>query len=247
MKRRALFCCLAATLLAAQAPAPEVEITNEPHHHLTFENQSVRVFKVQVDPNAETLTHWHRHDYIAISLGPAEVSNTVKDKPPVTIKFQDGEARFTLATFAHFVRDLGDQPFRNVTVEILEDQSLRHSELVPKRDPKPDPKREDDRGLKALRGGTKQTLFVKDNIRATGFELQPGGVAPRLEYAGPHLFVAVTDLDLRENIKGEGPALAHYKSGESKWLLPNYSVSITNAGAKPAKYVTLEWPQKALD
>ena len=244
--KRVLFCLLA-TLLTAQAI--EVEITNEPHHHLTFENQSVRVFKVQVDPNAETLTHWHRHDYIAISLGPAEVSNTVKDKPPVTIKFQDGEARFTLATFAHFVRDLGDQPFRNVTVEILEDQSLRQPtpESVPKRYPKPVPKREEDRGLEVLRGGTKQILFVKDNIRATEFELRPGGVAPRLEYAGPHLFVAVTDLDLRENIKGEGLALAHYKSGESKWLLPNYSVSLTNAGAKPAKYVTLEWPQKALD
>src|ERR1700688_1630784 len=166
MKRRALFCCLPATLLTAQAI--EVEITNEPHHHLTFENQSVRVFKVQVDPNAETLTHWHRHDYIAISLGPAEVSNTVKDKPPVTIKFQDGEARFTLATFAHFAHDLGHQPFRNVAVEILEDQSLRQPtpESVPKRCPKPVPKREEDRGLEVLRGGTKQILFVKDNIRA---------------------------------------------------------------------------------
>src|SRR5271156_4761865 len=111
---------LAVTLLTAQAVAPEVEITNEPHHHLTFENKSVRVFNVEVDPNTETQMHWHRHDYIAVTLGPAEIVNTGKDKPPVTVKFQDGDTRFASATFAHFVRAVGNQPFRNVTIEILE-------------------------------------------------------------------------------------------------------------------------------
>ena len=64
MKRNLFFFCLITTLLAAQATAPEVEITAEPAHHLTFENKSVRVFNVEVPPHAETLMHWHRHDYI---------------------------------------------------------------------------------------------------------------------------------------------------------------------------------------
>src|ERR1700741_52258 len=118
---------LAATLLAVQAAAPEVEITAEPHHHLTFENKSVRVFNVEVDPNSETLMHWHRHDYISVSLGSAEIANSVKDKPPVTVKLPDGDVRFVSAPFAHFVRDVGPQPFRNVTIEVLEDESLRNS------------------------------------------------------------------------------------------------------------------------
>src|SRR5277367_1472622 len=126
MKRSILFCLLTtlltallAALLAAQT-APEVEITAEPHHHLTFENKSVRVFNVEVPPNDATEMHWHRHDYIAVTLGAAEISNTVKDKPAVTVKFTDGDTRFASATFAHVVRDTGAGPFRNVTVEILE-------------------------------------------------------------------------------------------------------------------------------
>ena len=233
MKPRLLF-CLIATLLAAQTSAPEVEITNEPHHHLTFENQSVRVFNVEVPPHTDTLMHWHRHDYIYVTLGATEVVNAVKDKPAVTVKLQDGETRFSSATFAHIARNLTDQPFRNVTIEILEDQSLRNSTA----------KWDEDRGLDILPRGTKQVLWIKDGIRATEFELQPGGVVPMHHHAGPHLFVAVSDLDLREKFLTDvhPPETGPLKSGDSKWLPGNYSHAITNAGSKAAKFVTLEFP-----
>ena len=239
---RLVLLCLVATILVAQATAPEVEITAEPHHHLTLENKSVRVFYVEVDPNTETQMHWHRHDYIAIALGPAEISNTVKDEPPATVKFQDGDTRFTSATFAHFVRDIGDQPFRNVTIEILDDANLRNSAA------KWDPSDNEDRGLKVLTNGTQQILFVKDGIRVTEFELQPGGIVPMHHHAGPHLLVAVSDLDIRSDVKSDfpdgpqGPMPGHFKSGDSKWLPGGYSHTITNTGAKPANFVTLEFP-----
>jgi quercetin dioxygenase-like cupin family protein len=237
MKRYALF-CLIVSLLAAQAAAPEVEITAEPHHHLTLENKSVRVFNVEVDPHAETLMHWHRHDYIYVTLGPTEIVNAVKDKPPATVKLQDGETHFSPATFAHIARNITDQPFRNVTIEILEDDTLRNSTA----------KWEEDRGLDILQGGTKEVLFVKDGIRVTEFELQPGGIVPMHHHAGPHLLVAVSDLDIRSDVKSDapggpqGPMPGHFKSGDSKWLPGNYSHTITNTGPKPAKFVTLEFP-----
>jgi quercetin dioxygenase-like cupin family protein len=239
MKRRLLF-CLIATLLAAQAT--EVEITNEPHHHLTFENKSVRVFNVEVDPHSETLMHWHRHDYIYVTLGTTEIVNAVKDKPPVTVKLQDGETRFSPATFAHVARNLSDHPFRNVTIEILEDDTLRNSTA------KWDAQEKNDRGLDILQNGTKEVLFVKDGIRATEFELQPGGIVPMHHHAGPHLLVAVSDLDIRSDVKSDapggpqGPMPGHFKSGDSKWLPGNYSHTITNTGPKTAKFVTLEFP-----
>lgn len=232
MKRFPFLFCLVASLLAAQAAAPDVEITAEPHHHLTFENKSVRVFNVEVDPNTETLMHWHRHDYIYVTLGAAEISNTVKDKPPVTVKFTDGDTRFSPATFAHFVRDTGPEPFRNVTIEILEDDSLRQSTA----------KWDEGRGLDVLTKGTKQILFVKDGIRATEFELQPGGIIPTHHHSGPYLLVAVSDLDIRSDVEGRGPMPGHFKSGDSKWLPGNYSHTVTNTGQQPAKFVTLEFP-----
>jgi len=236
MKRLALL-CLFSTLLAVQAVAPEVEITSEPHHHLTLENKSVRVFNVDVGPHSETLMHWHRHDYIYVTFGDTEIVNEVKDKPPVTVKLKDGETRFSPAAFAHIARNVADQPFRNVTIEILEDESLRHSS----------PHWDEDRGLDILTNSTKQILFVKDGIRVSEFELQPGAVVPLHHYTGPHLFVAVSDLDLRESdirsdVKGQGPMPGHFKSGDSKWFPGNYSHTLTNTGTKPAKFVTLEFP-----
>ena len=245
MSHYALFLCIGcigATLMVAQATAPEFEITNEAHHHLTFENQYVRVFNVEVGPNTQTEMHWHRHDYIAVTLGDAEVSNTVKDKPTVTVKLHDGDTTFASGNFAHYVSDLGNQPFRNVTIELLQDASLRNSAATGKIH------WDEDRGLSVFDRGTKQILFVKDGIRVTEFELQPGGTVPNQHHTGPHLLVAVTDLDIRSDVKSDepkgpqGPMPGHFKSGDHKWLPGNYSHTITNTGAKPAKFVTLEFP-----
>ena len=223
-------------LLSAQA-TQEVEITAEPHHHLTFENKSIRVFNVEIPRGSDTLTHWHRHDYIVVTLGAVEIVNTVKDKPPVTMKFADGDTRFVSATFAHTVRDLSEQPFRNVTIEILEDATLRNSPS------KWDASKNEDRALNILQGGTKQILFVKDGIRVSETELQPGAVIPRHHHTSPHLLVAVSDLDLRSDIEGQAPASEHFKSGDSKWIPGGFTHTLTNTSTKPAKYITLDFPK----
>jgi quercetin dioxygenase-like cupin family protein len=228
-----LFCLV---LLSVQALAPEVEITAEPDHHLTFENKSVRVFNVEVPPHSDTLMHWHRHDYISIALGSADIVNAVKDKPPAPLKLQDGETRFAPATFAHIARNVGDQPFRNVTIELLEDESLRTSVA------QGNAHWDEDRGLDVLTNGTKQILFVKDAVRVTQFELQPGGVIPLHHHTGPVLVVALTDYELRNDIQGKPSATVSMKTGESKWIPGGYSHTVTNPGPKPAKYVTLEFP-----
>jgi quercetin dioxygenase-like cupin family protein len=222
--KRQIFFCLLATLLAAQALAPEVELSAEPHHHLTLENKYVRVYNVEVPPHSDTLMHWHRHDYISINFA-AEIVNAVKDKPPLTIKLEDGETKFSPAPFAHIVRNQTDQPFRNVTVEMADDESLRRSNTH----------WDEDRALETFPGGTQQILFVKDGIRASEFELQPGAAVPKNHHPGPRLLVAVSDLDLRED-----KLPAHLKSGDSKWLPADYPHTITTTS--PAKFITLEFP-----
>ena len=142
------------------------------------------------------------------------------------------------------MRDLSDHPFRNVTIEILEDESLRNS--TAKWDPA---KNEDPLTWTVLPNGTQQILFVKDGASASPISnSSPGGVVPMHHHAGPHLLVAVTDLDIRSDVKSDaadgpqGPMPGHFKSGDSKWLPGNYSHTITNTGTSPAKFVTLEFP-----
>jgi len=231
-KLRALTLLLAAVALSAQTPNA-VEITNEAHHHLIFQNDQVRVFSVEVAAHEATLMHRHRHDYMFVSLGAADVSNEVEGKAPVTLKLQDGQTAFLAGNFAHIARNLAPTPFRNVTIELMQDEKARTT---------PPPKWDEERGLQVLHGGTQEILFVKDGARVSEIELQPGGMIPSHHHNGPHLVVAVTDLDLRSDIEGRGPTPSQSKSGEVKWVPGGYTHTLTNTSKQPAKFVTVEFP-----
>jgi quercetin dioxygenase-like cupin family protein len=212
---------------------PEVEITNEAQHHLVFENEYIRVFKVEVAPHEATLMHRHHHDYVFVTLGESEVANEVQGKPPVPLRLQDGETRFVRGEFAHVARNLAPTPFRNLTIELLQDEEARKT---------PPPKWDEERGLHIFNGGTQDILFVKDGVRVSEVELQPDGVVPSHHHNGPHLLVAVTDLDVRSDVEGMGPMPGHFKSGDAKWLPGGYTHTLTNVGKQTARFVTLEFP-----
>jgi quercetin dioxygenase-like cupin family protein len=237
MNRLLLFLLLTAFLTAQSQQ--EVDLTAEPHHHQTFANAQVRVFTVEVPPHGETLLHRHRHDYIYINLGDSEVLNSVQGKDPVTVKLQDGQTGFLSGNIVHVVRNLRDQPFRNVDVEFLQDDKVRNAPAHW------DPAHpEDDRGLDILHGGTKEILFVKDGVRVSEFELQPGGTAPMPATA--FLFVAVSDLRLEaadrpKNAPHWASDTIDQKAGGSFWPPAGSLHALTNAGHQPAKFVIVEF------
>src|ERR1700685_266186 len=222
---------LAAITVAAQDTS-EVELTAEPHHHLAIENAYVRVFKVEVAPHDATLMHDHHHDYVYVTLGPSQVENDVKGKPPVTLKLQDGETRFVPGNFAHVARDLADTPFRNVTIEFLQDEAAHKT---------PPPKWDDERGLHVFTRGTQDIMFVQEGMRVSETDSQPAPTVPSHNHSGPHLLVAVTDLEIRSDVEGQGPMPGHFKSGDVKWLPGGYTHTLTNTGKQEAKFVTLEF------
>lgn len=236
MRRTLLFLLLTA-LLSAQA-APEVEITAEPLHRLIFTNDQVRVFDVNIPPNSQTLMHWHRHDYIYVTIGDATVITTVKDKAPVTLNVRDGDTLFVPDNFEHITREGGAKPFRNITIEILQDEKLRHSSV----------QWDEERALKILDGGTQEILWVKDGIRVSEFQLQPNAAVPSRDHSRPVLLVAVSDLDVfTTDPRTHGghelmPTPSHFSSGNVTWLPHGFGRPMVNAGTHNAKFVTLEFP-----
>jgi hypothetical protein len=239
MKRCLLFLVLAG-LLTAEAEQ-EVEITAEPHHKLVFANGRVRVLDIIIPPHSETLMHWHRHDYVYITLGDSRVVNTVKGKEPVKVEMRDGQTGFLRGGFAHFAQNLSAGTYRNVTVEFLQDEKLRQAAHWDPTNP------EEDRGLYILEGGTKEILFVKDGVRVSEFELQPHSVVPAHSPAHPMLLIAVSDLDLfTSGPRTHGPPepdarSRHFHSGESIWLAHGFGQPLMNDSQHPAKFVTLEF------
>jgi quercetin dioxygenase-like cupin family protein len=222
----------ALSLFCLLLPSTEaVEITAEPAHHLALANEQVRVFQVEVAPHASTLLHSHGHDYLFVTLGETRISNEVLGKPPVEVSLSDGETRFTPGDFAHVARNLSDRPFRNVTIELLQDEKLREA-------PSPWPREGGDQELPGVRI---KALFVHDGARVSTVELEPGATVPSHHHDGPHLLVAVSDLELRSDVKGQGPMPGRFKSGDVKWLPGGYTHTLTNTGKDRARFVTVEF------
>lgn len=120
---RAFVVLLLSIIAAAQAAKEtEVPVENEPHHHLVFENEYVRVFKVEVAPHEATLVHRHERDYVVVTIGDAEVTNAGVGKEPKKWNFKDADVTFLEAngekSFAHKAVNEGGKIFENVTIEI---------------------------------------------------------------------------------------------------------------------------------
>ncbi len=220
---------VAAAIVPMMATATgEVEITAEPSHHLVLQNKFVRVFKVEVAPGGATLLHSHRKDYVFVSLGSAGFSNEIEGKPAATVTMQDGEARFAQGGFVHRVRNLAKTPFRNVTVELLQRPDGRT-------------KWDEERGLHILEGGTQDVMWVKDGVRVSEVELQPGGMTHKHSHFGPELIIALSDLTLHSNVHGRASAPVRLAAGEIQWLEGSATNGTMNMGKNQAKYLMLEF------
>jgi quercetin dioxygenase-like cupin family protein len=230
--RRVLFSLLAFAVLAvAQGTAPVIEITAEPSHHLLFENPYMRAFKIDLAPHAAMLLHHHRHDYIFVVLGASSIENDIVGQAPFLRKFQEGETVFVPGPFAHTAKNLSDKPFQVIAVELMKNDQAKLSH-----------KWDEERGLHILNGGTLDFLFAKDGVLATDLQLNPGGVQPKHHHEGPHVVVAITDLDLRSDVEGQGPSQIQMKAGEAIWVKGGTTHSLTNTGKQNARLISLEFP-----
>jgi len=219
---------LSSAFLCAQT---EVEITSEPAHHQIFENALVKVFKVEIPPHSATLLHRHRHDYFFVALAPATISSEIPGRPPAILKIQQGEVHFAEGNFAHVAENLGDQSFPHVTIELLKDAEIHKA---------PPPKWDEDRALHVHMKGTQDVLFVKDGVRVSDFQLQPGGMVHNQHHPGPRLIVAVSDIDIRSSGSGKSTPI-QLKSGEVKWLKGGTTDMLMNSGKNSARWITLEF------
>ena len=109
-----------ATLQAGTAkPVP---ISQEHHHHLVIENAYLKAYEVEVPAHESTLLHQHDYDYIYVVLGGAQVTNTVEGKPETKMYLPDTTVNFAHGPFAHVAGNVGDTPFRNITISLLHPQ-----------------------------------------------------------------------------------------------------------------------------
>jgi quercetin dioxygenase-like cupin family protein len=213
----------------AQEPQA-VEITSEPSHHLVFENAFLKAFDVKVAPKATTLVHRHNHDYVYVTLGDADITNARVGAQPAKVVLKDGDARFAAAPFAHAAINNADTEFRNITIELLSASTNEHNCVEACTQPCPP-------GAKVC--PTVQQLFSADQWTVTAVTLPPGATLAQHTHYAHHLLVPVSDLHLKIKNQDQPETEFTAKTGEVSWVNPTIH-TVTNIGAKPARFVTLE-------
>lgn len=215
--------------LLGMAQTKPVEITSEPGHHLALSNAYTRVFQVQVPPHATTQMHLHRHGYVYVNLGQAQIENEVEGKAPVKMKLVDGQTELAQGPFAHIIKNVGDTPFRNVTIEILRPASAE-AENEPRQ-----------RGLSVDSGLMIDTLYDTAQVRVSEFQLNPGVHVDIHQDKWPHLLVAVSELKLRDQRpNGRGGDLT-LKTGGISWSQGGHAHTFTNLGLQRARWIDVEF------
>src|SRR5712672_500950 len=239
-----LLSCSALLLLtfSLNAQAPEtpkaVAIKDEPHHHLVFENEYVRVFRVSVPAHDATLLHKHDVPYLYVSLGQADVVNAVQGRPEARIVMADGQVGYSLGHFAHIARTDAGSTFDNVTIELLKPQG--------------EPRNLCEQVLPNAAAGPCQKMSVNNKYRYSVVpQLQTDELSVNLFILGPKarmiatapppgmMLVELDDSNLRLGLQGIQIKTLHV--GEVTWLEASSQGFMTNPSKKPSKYLQLSF------
>lgn len=227
---------LATAALAQQQQS--VEITSEPSHHLVLENEYVRAFDVTVAPRAITMIHRHHQDYLFVTLGDSDVTSARVGEKPAQLILKDGEVRYTPGGFAHAAINNSDQPFHNITIELLKpsssvkactgncDEPVNCSSDAAA-NPKPDCPNLIDR-------------ISADQWKVSWLRLPASSSIKDHTYKGPHLIVALTPLELTSQI-GTVSTPIKRDVGGLIWAPTGTAETLSNNTAKTAQLIILEF------
>jgi quercetin dioxygenase-like cupin family protein len=112
--------------MAAQT-LPTVPLEEEPHHRLILKNDVLKVYAVDVASHDALAMHHHDHDDIAVIRGDAVTVSTSPGQADLLRISKPGEVRFAPGPRTHSLRNIGQGPYRLITIELLRKQSSAHN------------------------------------------------------------------------------------------------------------------------
>jgi quercetin dioxygenase-like cupin family protein len=219
-----LFMC-PISLRSQRDEAPPFSIEKEPHHSLTFENDRVRVFHLQLQPNEATKTHRHPTFYVYFSLEPVTISNEVAGHAPVITRLEKGELRTSKGGF-----NVAERNQSNVRADIFVVQPLGSA----------------GGGFTAPLAIPMHDAGIVEQYTGPSMRVYSVGIASngRLEEhteAYDSLVIALADSNIREIVQGNRTSDWNMKAGETRWIPRGTTHSETNMGSAPAALVVFEF------
>jgi hypothetical protein len=230
---------LSSVVASAQSIPGAVLAKREPHHHLAYEDSTLRVLRVRVPAHDTTLLHEHDPDYFWIALGPSTVINAKPGFPDASITSPDLSIHYTFGKFAHVARNPGTQPFDNITVELLERQTDVRNLCEPALADKPLDCRTPATQTKYFSGATEHPAVATAQMRVSLVTIASGNSLRPASPARGTWLIALDSADA-----GRGLVV----DGGTKWVggtfraLPGKEWVIENRGRSPIRVIAVVKP-----
>lgn len=209
------------TLSQSNSPQSPVEISGEPRHHPKFENESVRVLDVTVPIGDATLWHVHRNDNVVVTLSGAMLRLEKVGAPMTVVQWNTGDVNFGKATYTHRAINVGETPFRNLTIELLKPPSASPENLKPQLERAP--------------------VFENERVRVYRLTLDPGQSTSMHTHLLPGLAVAITAGEIEVATKGgDKPQQLKLPAGDVRFRAGGVTHSIKNVGKTRFEAVDIE-------
>jgi hypothetical protein len=219
-----------AAILSGGQILPGLPIAREPHHHLVFQNEYVKVYEVEVGPHSATLEHQHGYDNLFVAFGEAHLANRVTGRQETHVDLADLAVNFSRAPYSHVIRNEAGRPFRNITIELLRPQGD-----LEKYDPSLDA------ALAAIpergRSVRQATVLETQEMRLRAVSVSAGSSWSVPHDGREHLLVR---LDKIHNA-GTREANSAFPAGMVVWISAGHDWNIYRAGRQDMKIMVLDF------
>jgi len=197
-----------------------------------LENESVRVFLVELAPHQASGLDRHQHDYVVVSLGESafEIEDNMNR---FRMELQDGEMQVIQGGGAHRFNNLSDKALRLVEIDVA--KGIHPQRAVCGLNA---PQCTDGAFGKNDNGSYSQsTLFETETLKLARVQLGAAGTLPRHHHERSHLLLALNDVALFDD---EQKREIHLKRGEPFWYSQALSHSLKNAGTEDVQLISLD-------
>jgi hypothetical protein len=205
-----------------------VPVTQEPRHHVRFDNEYVRIIEAILVPGDQSLFHKHAMDSIAIvGPQPTKVRLEVLNQPKAVIGTgSPGDTSYYgwhEKPLIHRLANIDD-----ARTAVLFDFEINVP--APGQFPPPD------------RSAAPAYVTVVDNTRAQAWRLKlaPGESTPAIKQSGPGGRVVIVGDQLRETAQGTPDRDLFVSPGYYEYQPADRSRAVTNTGSTPLELVEFE-------
>ena len=224
---RSLVVGLCALALAQQPPTKSADLAGEPHHQLLLENEFVRVYKLTLQPGEATLSHRHERFYVFVSLELGKVAIEVRGREPIVSELAAGELRISKGGFTLAERNVGQQSLNLIIVEQMKREETGNFE-------------EPMVGFR-FHDAAFGPLFEAPMMRGYDAVIASQGRTENHLDRYDRLLIALSDIELTDQVEGVGKLNISQKAGGVVWLPGGAKHATTNSGEVPAHFVTIEF------